>query len=368
MQGLYRTKAVHWTFALANADPTEELLEPKAACAPGESYSPWRLRFDEAVAMAQVRGVVFESQCALDWWREAELGLQSTPSGRCTLCDRGEFTDTTTLKSLFANNTWHCPCRATHVSYRFRETEVRAKAKECDLSIEDSEADYAGGVREHNRNYSPVLRCLRGGCMWPTHRNMTVQDLALGSGRHPCTCRMAVRKGARAADIAFKAKQALSSTHLVLPEVRVPVAVAVKSTLPTDMVIYNLKYEPKAAVETDGMQHTDENSAGFARGLTAGNKAAIFKKRIMYDRAKDRAWRQKGVSTLHVHQHDYGKAVQIIVAFVALIDAMGLSQSHVCIHAVTSPEQYSSVIPDDMKVGMLAYDSNTETFVPAVWT
>jgi hypothetical protein len=57
---------------------------------------------------------------------------------------------------------------------------------------------------------------------------------------------------------------------------------------------------------------------------------------------------------------------KIIAAFAALIDTMGLTQSDVYIYVVTSPEKYWSAIPDGMKAWMLAYESNTETFVSPV--
>ena len=315
--------------------------------------------------MAKERGVEFKATSA-DEWADEVRDRNSKPSGRCTRCANGNFTNTTTLKSLVATGYWNCPCRGK-IRYEHRLDEIVQKALELDLGIVDASEELLEMLREEGFGYKPLLRCFRSGCELPKQRNMTVQDICLhgrgGSGVrcHPCPCRLSAEKGARAKVMALELKRFFEGKYVVEAERRVAVTVAVKRTLPTDVVLCSMEGKPILAVEFDGFQHTDADAACFGSQPSAGERSEVFEKRVAYDRDKDLTYRRNGVSTLHVHQVDYRQGVDIVVL------AMKLAATGVIFNAVTSPRRYAAVIPDPWKPEMKMYLSSPPSFVPAKW-
>jgi hypothetical protein len=301
-------------------------------------------------------------------WAVEVSDLNSTPSGECTRCGSGEVTNSTALKSLFATGTWACACRNSHRPYRHRREDVKKAALAAKLEIMEGDVALASGLDEHGRLYTPPLRCTRPGCNSDPIRQMTAQQLLTPSEyrRHSCPCRVAAGPGGRAIEIYRQAKALFGSDYIVEREYPTPIPPDSGATqfarLPYDVVIFNrLSGRAVLAFELDGVQHTEASS--FSAGASEEEIQNRFFWQKKRDRAKDAHWRHKGVSTLRLHQKDYGEAIEIVKAAMSLVKA----RAGVAFNAVTNPRAYAAVFSADWKVGMLAYDKALKAFVPAVW-
>lgn len=361
-QDVYTTTALGWLFWFDGDDP------PLSVPGPGTTVAglPWRYRFEEAQRVAFRYDVKFTAADDAAWAVEVK-DLHSTPSGKCTRCNSGEVTNSTTLKSIIGTGAWACSCRS-HGRYKHRIQEVKAAALASDLEITEDDVALASGLGKRGRLYMPPLRCTRLRCDSDPIRKLTAEQLLTRSEyrRQPCPCRLAAGPGGRAHGIYLKVKDLFREDYIVEREYPTPIppdsGVTSYAKLPYDVVIFDrLSGRAVLAFEPDGVQHTEASS--FSAGASEEEIQHRFFWQKKRDRAKDSYWRRMGVSTLRLHQMDYGEAIEIVTAALSLVE----TRDRVPFNAVTNPKAYAAVFSADWKVGMLAYDNALKAFVPAVW-
>jgi hypothetical protein len=124
--------------------------------------------------------------------------------------------------------------------------------------------------------------------------------------------------------------------------------------LRTDLVIVSSEdFSDILACEFDGPHHFGAHNWN-RRGSDADAEwdgAGDFERQKVRDRFKDAYWRTRGVSTLHVHHEDYGRAGDVVLEALRIIQDRAKREGFAGIpsHFMTKPDKYraAAVAPSE---------------------